>query len=444
MRILLLTPYYFPKTQSCAHHMHDLAVAFRDQGHEVTILAPEDTLAERLTIDTENGLTVVRVKAGPFRGVARPVRAFNEWRLSGIAWRRAGTWLRGRPCDLIVNYSPTIFFGPLVARLKRLWRCPAYLVLRDIFPKWSVDAGVMRAGSVAHRIFRHYERRLYDAADVIGVQSARNLDYFVDEGLADRYELEVLYNWAPSSGQPVAETRLRANLGLADKLVVLYGGNLGVVQDLDGLLDLAGRLSDRPDIFFLLVGDGSEADRLADEARQRRLDNIRFHPALDRASYLGVVAESDVGLIRLRRSLQTHNFPGKMLDYMYFAKPILASVNPGNDLQQMLEEHEAGLVSWSGDDEAFLEQLLRLADDPPLRARLGGNGRRLLERVFSTGSATRRILAHVPGQQAIGDEQGDHLLEELHHAHPDRVGHQVESDARGQQHVDHGGSGQMQ
>ena len=43
--------------------MHDLAVELRDQGHEVIVAAPDDSLTERRSIGEEDGLTVVRVRA---------------------------------------------------------------------------------------------------------------------------------------------------------------------------------------------------------------------------------------------------------------------------------------------------------------------------------------------------------------------------------------------
>ena len=177
-------------------------------------------------------------------------------------------------------------------------------------------------------------------------------------------------------------------------MVFLYGGNLGVAQDVAGILRLADALRGEPRAFFLLVGDGSEAAALEAEAARRGLDNVRFLPPVDHATYLGMVTEFDVGLITLNRDLKTHNFPSKMHDFMYCGKPILAAVNPGNDLRELLEEEEAGLVSWAGEDEELRAAALRLLADGDLRRRLGRNGGRLLREVFSPAQAARQILAH--------------------------------------------------
>ncbi len=393
MRILLLIQYYFPNTQSCAQLMRDLAEELRDLGHKVILVAPDDSLADGRTIADEEGVTVVRVPSPPFRGTSRPMRAWNEWRLPATVWRGAGDFLRAHPCELIVSYSPPILFAPLVRRLKRLWGCPNYLVLRDIFPKWAVDAGVIRAGGPAHRLFRRYERALYATADTIGVMSERNLDYFAAEGPEVGCRVEVLYNWARSRGQTIAPTRYRQELGLEDRVVFLYGGNLGVAQDPAMIVRLAAAFGDEPRPFFLLVGDGSEAGALKAEAERLGLDNLRFLPPVDHATYLGMVSEFDVGLITLNRSLETHNFPSKMHDFMYCRKPILAALNPGNDLRPLLERSDAGLVCWSGDDEELGARARRLSADTDLRRRLGENGRTILETLFSPARAAGQILA---------------------------------------------------
>lgn len=398
MRVLLLVHYYFPHTQSCVQMMRDLALELRDRGHEVVLAAPDETLTQPMVITDEDGVTVIRIRSGRFRGVSRPVRAWNEWRLSATMWRTAEQYFRDHPCRLIVNYSPTILFAPLVRRLKRLWGSRNYLVLRDIFPKWNVDAGVIREGGLVHRFFRHYELMLYETADTIGVQSKRNLDYFEEEGLSSRLRLEVLYNWARAEGVEVAETRYREELGLEDRVVFLYGGNFGVAQDVLCIVRLADMMRrEEPRAFFLLVGDGSEAEELKAAAAERGLDNLRFLPPVDQATYLGMVAEFDVGLITLNRALKSHNFPGKLREFMILEKPVLAAVNPGNDLRELLREQDAGRICWNGDDQELRDLALDLTRDADLRRRLGRNGRRLLEELFSPARAALQILAQPAG-----------------------------------------------
>ena len=74
-------------------------------------------------------------------------------------------------------------------------------------------------------------------------------------------------------------------------------------------------------------------------------------------------------------------------------KPILGSVNPDNDLQDVIENAKAGLVTVNGDDAALFNNALSLLHDPVLRATMGANAKQRLSDVFSVQAAANSILA---------------------------------------------------
>jgi glycosyltransferase involved in cell wall biosynthesis len=390
---LILIDDYLPSTKSGAKMIHDLGLQFLRLGHAVILLTPSSAISAPVEVFEEHGLQIVRARTDKLKGVSKLRRAFAEITLSSTLWRRAGAFLKANPCDLIVYYSPTIFLGALVGRLKSIWRCPSYLVLRDIFPKWAVEAGVLRKGP-AYWYFRYKELAQYRAADVIGVESSGNLAYFSGE-LGDwKFKVEVLSSWASANGNGQGSSGYRRQLGLDDKIVFFYGGNIGVAQDLDNMVRLADGLKEHGNIFFLLVGEGSEIARLNESIQDLGLCNIKILPAVGQEQYFAMLQEFDVGLVSLHRNLTSHNVPGKLLGYMACGKPVLASVNPGNDIRRALEEAGAGLCCDNGDDELLREAALRLANGPELREAMGINSRRLLEARFSGRAAADQILSH--------------------------------------------------
>jgi O26-antigen biosynthesis N-acetyl-L-fucosamine transferase len=391
MRIVILIDCYLPNRKSGAKHIHDLALECRDLGHDVTIVTISDSIAEALQVSDDQGLRIVRVKMGKIKGMPKIVRAVQEVRLSNVVWRRAHRYLKVNPADAIIFYSPTIFFGALVKRLKSLWGCPSYLILRDIFPQWAVDAGILKK-RIAWRFFREKEREQYDASDVIAVQSRGDLRYFKKHFPDKNYRLAVLYNWARSSEASLPATNYRSRLGLRDKVVFVYGGNLGVAQDVDNLIRLAASLIDRPEIHFLFVGEGTEVPRMERILAARQLQNIHLLPAVDQREYLAMLSECDVGLLSLDRRLTTHNVPGKLFGYMYWGKPVLASLNPGNDLFTLLGHNRAGFCFVNGDDANLTAAAIQLASDVQLRTQMGHNARSLLEGTFSSRAAAAQIL----------------------------------------------------
>lgn len=389
MRILCLVDSYFPSTKSSAKLMDDLARALQAEGHDVALAAPDDRLDAPASVRDEAGLTVLRTRSGQRKGANLFTRAVNEIRMPRRMWKQGRPFFRDFGCDLVIFYSPSIFLAPLVERIVRLHRCRTYLILRDIFPQWALDAGVLKPGPIC-RYFRRIERRQYAVADVIGVQTPKNLEYFDRPELAGRHRLEVLFNWKADTPPP-PPIGLREKLGLSGKVVFFYGGNIGIAQGMDALLELADRLRDRPDAHLLLLGEGSEVPRLRAEARRRNLPNITFHPAVPQADYLAAVGEFDVGLLSLDASLKTHNFPGKLLDYLYHGIPVLATINPGNDLGGILTDAGAGRVVTHGEHDALARAARELFGEPDLRERMGQAARRLLEQRFTAAAAAKQI-----------------------------------------------------
>ena len=393
MRILLLVVYYPPSTTSAAQMMRDLAHEYVRQGHHVIVATPSDAVEGTTSITEEDGVTLVRVKTGDLKYANKAFRMWRECRLSGTMWQGACKFFQANPCDLIVFYSPTIFFGDLVSRLKTIWGCPSYLILRDIFPQWAVDAGLIRKGLV-YRYLKRKELAQYAAADIIGVEASGNLSYFRKELARYDYRVEVLHNWLNLREQPASNSCWRHKLGLGNKVIFFYGGNIGIVQDLDNILRLAAGMRDHEEVFFLFVGSGSEVLRLTAEIEKKGLCNARILPPLSQSEYMQCLSECDVGLVSLDRRLTSHNFPGKLLGYVLCGKPVLASLNPDNDLIEFLHHADAGFACANGEDEKLLAEALLLATQPETRKRMGRNARELGNTVFSAQAIAQQILSH--------------------------------------------------
>src|SRR5712692_628697 len=408
MRILMLVDCYYPSTKSVAKLVRDLGIEFHRLGNQVLVLTPSEANSGPLVISAEDGIMVARVKTGRIKGASNVRRALEEMRLSSNLWSKARKFLYKNPCELIISYSPSIFFGPLVRKLKDLWACPSYLILRDIFPQWAVDAGILRRG-LLHRFFRTFETYQYDVSDLIAVQSPANLTYFAQMFPRKNYGLKILYNWTALHEPNLPKTNFRSRLCLENKVVFFFGGNIGVAQDMDNVVRLAARLARLTNIHLLLVGNGSEVPRLNHFIAAKGLRNITILPAVDQDEYLSMLSEFDVGLVSLDRRHKTHNVPGKLLSYLFWGIPILASLNPGNDLFDLVHKNQAGLCFLNGDDDNLAAAAERLADDADLRAKLGRNARGLLERTFSVDAAAAQIFAHL--QDAGLVFQGSQLLE---------------------------------
>ena len=382
-----------PSTKSSAKLMHDLAQELKLNGHDVSIITMSETIEQDFNITIEDGIKVLRVKSGKINGANKFQRTINEMRISSIIWNKGQPFFKNNSCDLVIWYSPTIFFSSLVLNIKKKYKAKSYLILRDIFPQWALDTGILKKG-VIFNYFRKKELQQYHAADIIGVQSPANLKYFKRIALDVRYKIEVLYNWTKLNENIVNTTNFRIQFNLLDKVVFFYGGNIGQAQDMDNIINLAYQLRNENRAHFLIVGDGSEVFRLKKLIFDLKITNINIIDAVEQTVYLSMLSEFDIGLISLDKNFKTPNFPGKMLGYLYFCKPILASINFDNDLQEILQEYNAGLVSINGDNAQLLNNALYLINNPDVRKKMGTDGRLLLENLFSVSNAAKQILSH--------------------------------------------------
>ena len=368
--------------------IHDMACHLASKGHRISLVAPAYWI-DKISCSTQDGIKVYWFRCGRTKNINKIQRAFNESSLSLRAYLGLSNLLRQNPHDLIVYYSPSIFWGPLIAFLKYIWKCPSYLILRDIFPQWAVDSELLSKYSPVYWYFKLFELSSYKTADRIGVLSPGNRDYFDEHFKKMKDKIEVLYNWAPTSKPDRAEGFWRKRLGLGGKVLFFFGRNIGHAQDMMNIMKLADNLRCRENAHFLLVGEGDEVDLVKHEITARKLNNVSYHPGVPPRDYYGILDEVDIGLFSLHRGHRTHNIPGKLLGYMQFGIPILGSVNAGNDIREIIEGPKAGLISINGDDDAFTANAMKLLENRKLRDKMGENGRKLLRRHFSIEQASK-------------------------------------------------------
>jgi glycosyltransferase involved in cell wall biosynthesis len=391
MRIALVSDVYPPLRSSGAVQLRDLSLEMVRQGHEVTVLVASPEQSEAWREDRLGDVRILRLRCPQTKDLGYARRALGEALMPFAMLRNLrSSPLANQRWDGIVWYSPTIFLGPVARRLKGESGCRGYLIVRDIFPEWAVDMGLMGNG-FPYRFFRAVARFQYATADVIGVQTEGNLDYFRDWMARQGKRVEVLHNWlaeAPNRGCSISI----GETALAGRRILVYAGNMGVAQGLTRLLDTAESLQSRTDLGFLFVGRGGEAQRLRQESLERRLDNVIFFDEIDPDEIPGLYAQCHIGLVALDPRHKTHNIPGKFLSYMQSGLPVLASVNPGNDLVHLIQRERVGRACTESSIESLRSSLAAVLSDLEHDPELPVRCRQLAAKKFSPDTAVRQIV----------------------------------------------------
>ena len=220
--------------------VYELALEFQKNNYQVTIITPSFRIKKNYKISFINDIQIVEFKSSRLKNISRIKRGFNELVLSLIAYFHLRKWLNDNPHNFIIYYSPTIFFGFFIKFLKKIWRAKSYLILRDVFPQWAIDSGILREKSLITIFFKFFEKINYSSADKIGMMSENNVRWFKEK--FGKANVEVLYNWTSVTNTPKNITDYKKILKIEDKIVLFYGGNIGHAQDMNNLMNLVHRL----------------------------------------------------------------------------------------------------------------------------------------------------------------------------------------------------------
>lgn len=391
MRIALIADTFTPLRSSGAVQLRDLSREFAAQGHQLTVILPSWEIKKNFLLEEMEGFQILRLKSPKTKDVNYARRTIAEFLMPFFmrkGYKKAP--LRHEKWDGIAWYAPSIFHGPFVNYLKKSSDCKGYLIIRDIFPEWAVDMGLMGKGVIYH-LFSAVARYQYSVADVIGVQTPGNLAYFEEWEKHKGKKLVVLQNWLADTKADGCSISIDKTI-LAGRKIFVYAGNMGVAQGMDILIDLAEKLKDRSDIGFLFVGRGSEAKKLAKEARRRSLDNIDFKDEIHPDEIPALYAQCSVGIVSLDQRHKSHNIPGKFISYMQSGIPVLANINPGNDLVGIIRNEGVGVVCENSDIKDLENKAKALINSLENDADFEKRCRAVYKKMFSPSHAVRTIV----------------------------------------------------
>lgn len=392
MRIALITAIYPPLKTSGAVLVRDLAEQLASEGHEVVVLFPDPSIRQPMQIDDHGPIKIFRIRIGEIRDTNYILRLANEMMMPFVMTRRLSkSAMPVATFDAIICHAPSIFFAPLIKYLKVVSGSKCYLILRDIFPQWALDLGVIKPG-LAFRFLDWVANSQYAVADMIGVQSESNLPFIRGLKTASNKPVEVLYNWispAPDTGCSL----LVQGTSLAGRKIFVYAGNMGVAQGMGALIDLVLDHRDRTDIGFLFVGRGSEFGNICDIKQRNSLTNLEIFDEIASEDIPGLFAQCHFGLVALDKRHKTHNIPGKVMSYLQGGLPIMAILNQGNDLASLLERYQTGVACFDDSTSATrkaLDQLIKMASSDQDIAQRCKN---MARAVFSPEVAAAQITA---------------------------------------------------
>lgn len=395
MRILILSINYWPEVTGIGAFTTYRAEHLAAVGHDVEVCTtfpyypawkvPADYAGKLAMTERRNGVRIYRGLAYIPNPVTPFKRILHEASFVFSAMARALFFKRP---DVLLVVSPPLGLALPAILLSRLWRIPYVFDVEDLQPDAAAELGMLPRPAL--KILYRLERAAYRHARLVTTLTSAMKERIVSKGVAaEKVELveprmdESLAATAP--GEAFAFCR---RYGLEDKFLVTYSGNIGVKQRLDVVIEAAALNRDDDSMLFLIVGDGADRGRIQRRAVELELRNVRFLPLMDHADFRGLLAASGVCLVTQQKSASEIAFPSKIVTYLAAGCPVVASVDPENEVARITQESGAGQVAMAEDPAALLSAVLALRS-ADLRE-MGAKGRNYAFQRWSS----KRVLNH--------------------------------------------------
>lgn len=333
----------------------DLMRKFRNEGHEVYIVTPsERRLNEPTEVKKTDGITLLRIKTLNIQKTNLIEKGISTLLIEHQFLSGIKKYFDGIRFELVLYSTPPITFTRVIRYIKKRDKAFCYLLLKDIFPQNAVDLGMMKPGGMINSYFRKKEKVLYQISDIIGCMSPSNKEYLMRHNPEIKPE-KVEVN--PNSIEPVSEfihpgsgLEIRKQFGIPwDAIVFIYGGNLGKPQGIDFLIEVLDENKQRQDVFFMIVGSGTEYNKVLNWFTSIKPKNAKLISYLPKNEYDRLIQACDVGLIFLDKRFTIPNFPSRLLSYLEYKMPVIAATDRNTDIGKTIEENHFGFWCESGD-----------------------------------------------------------------------------------------------
>lgn len=398
MHILYLHQYFNTPSDTGGTRSWEFARTMVRSGHRVTMVTTDRRRREGSWLVTEEeGITVHRLPL-PYSnrmGFRQRMAVFLRFALAAARHVRAM-----KPDVIYATSTPLTIALPAIFAKKRSG-APMVLEIRDLWPEIPVALGILKNRALI-ALARWLERTACRHADHIVALSPG-----MAEGIARLVPPEKPVSVIPNGADPAffearEEDAVRfrnSRTWLADRPLVVYAGTLGHINYTGFLASVAAEMSRLdPDVRFLLMGDGSEHEKVTGHARDLGvLDRSFFmEPPVPKEQLPAVLQAADVAVsLVIDHPVLWNNSANKVFEALASATPVM--INYEGWQADFLREHGAGIVVPPANAREAATQLHRLLSDCSTLQKASEAARKLAWERFRREEQAREIVRIIEG-----------------------------------------------
>ena len=386
--ILVINQYYEPDVASSVQLLAELCEGIVESGNKVTVVVAqpsyESNSEDAYPFELLNGVNVHRIPMKGTKGRANIVfRVLGYVRFLIFSIIKSLQLSKTEDFNVVMTLSNPPIIGIVGVYLSKKMKIPYVSVLYDIHPD-IVEA--MKWISLPKFLFKMWNDMTSwiisnsDRTVVLGNGMKQNL---INTKNADPHKVDIIPIWARPEFQPrdTNKAKVKDQFGIKnDHLLILFAGNIGIMQPVAPVIKAAVNLKNMP-VTFLFLGGGVGMKSLAETIAQKKLTNVIILPYQPMDDFINLLSTSDACLVTLADGMEKLSVPSRAMTFMSAGKPIIAMMNDESDIAILIRDGSCGLVS--DNFEGLVENIEFIVENPTQLLRMGKNARKKYEKDYS-------------------------------------------------------------
>lgn len=267
------------------------------------------------------------------------------------------------------------------------------LLVHDVFPENLVASGLVNDKSILFKLLTVFFDWIYSFADIL-ICIGRDMECVMEGKTSNKGKSVYLPYWVDENDVYPLPRDLEV-LGIENRVVFQFFGNIGRVQGIQSLLQAIAMVKSK-NAAFVFIGGGALVSDVKEFIRlnpSRKVIYLGSFPLTERNKGLSLC---DVALVSLEENMLGLGVPSKVYFSMAAGKPILAAVEANSEIGQMLNEYPVGWRCDPGSSEQLASMIDRICCCPSLLSNL--HPRDVFLRNYSEKIVLKKLISLLMGR----------------------------------------------
>ena len=338
--VLIVSEYFYPENISTGILPYELAQEIAENGYNAKVLTgfPNEYLkstSEYLVKKAEilNGIEIRRIKYPRFNKQKKIGRIFNYLSFCFAILLNISKFKR---IDLCLVYTNPPLLPFIVALIKKIHKYKMFLVMYDVYPDAAIKSGVIREKSFLAKVFASANKYAMNTAEKIIALSNECKKYLVVNKNISPSNIVVIPNWY--SKQKICRN-------YHSTLNIVYGGNMGIMQDMDSIKQIVFAFRKNENVRFLFCGHGNKKEDFDNFIRSNNIRNCELIGYIEKSKYDNLLDKADLAFVSLEKFAHGLGSPSKAYSYLSKGIPLIVVMNKEADIYKDVKDFDCGVLA---------------------------------------------------------------------------------------------------